>query len=581
MTQQRLIARQYMEGNLDPSADEPPNCTPPADPDQFCLVGDPNPSFHRIDSCSPGCDESPTLDPADCDSDNMEPANIWCSPAHIGQTSVTPFGTTATWYTPSNIVCKFFDNKYYGWMGSDIWEFDATSENQTYAGSPPTGNPSGNPGGLGSWTVAASPLAGASVSTAIGMYPMNIEGTPYLVTAGQRTASFDTGFWRIVKLNGNTGVWTSGEVTVTEGATSAATPGGTIHTEVRHKNNIHWITAGNSFNGRKLYTLNPQTENITTRSLPGIRFPMDLCVFENELYILAPCDNNVTNQCDLCVFKVGTTIQQILTLETGIHSISDNYEGRNAMFVDNYYEEKPKLYAINYMESKTGGVDGFGLWQMESSGNTLVSNGRLPSNPNMPRGVDNQGGNRNEIWRVFTDSKWMIGSGGIPIAVWRSSTNRGAAYTGYSWSGSGVGFPTTWGQVSVHFIFSYVHARGADIGSRVANFGEVNMDITGFSNNKVNQGLLGINYKLHPSYTDFPAGTPLAIRFLHETQGHSYKNIATLKNPSSGTLTIDNRILINAVSGVTFSVDWDFEADGFSSFDKVNLVGHVSTTGVA
>lgn len=586
MTQQRLITRQYMNGTLASYAQESP-CG-----GQFCLIGNNAPSFHRIDSCSPGCDDGEVLDPSSCSSNGMVPANIWCSPAHIGGVGVTSFQTTRSYYTPSMRVAKFLNNKYYGWLGDHIWEFDAQVENQGIAGAGyPSGNPSGNPGGLGLWQVSASPFTqGFNYGeTVLGMYPMMITGVPYLVTAAAvGSVGFSTGGWRSIKLNGITGTWDSGNIiSVPNGFLNPGVVGGTIHTEVRHKNKIYFVSNGSQFQGRGLYVYNPEDDLISQVQFlnglngPVLRFPMDLCVFNDKLYILAPTDNAQTNQCDLVLWRVGGALAPVVTLETGIHPRTDNHDGRNALFVDNYYGSKPKLYAINYMESKTGGLDGFGLWEMEELNGQIVNNGRLPSNPNMPRGVDFQGGNREEIWRVFTDPKREAGAGGLPIWEHRFAPERGANYSAYVFNGSGT-TQTFWANLSVHFLFSYAHSRGNDAGARIANFGEVNLDVHSIDESRAAEGLLGINFRLIPSFTNYPAGTPLAVRLFYDRQGHPQKeeNLGTLVSPASGTIS-GKRLLVSAISGVTNTVYWDFGSDGLSGGQELGFSIHASTTGVS
>jgi hypothetical protein len=572
-----------MAGTLDAGADEPPNCS--LSPDPNCLVGDSGPSFHRIDACSPGCSDGEVLDPADCDANNMAAGNIWCSPAHVGQVSLTTQYTTRSYHTPVNRVAKFTDNKYYGWLGAHSWEFDAQSENELLAGGFPVGDPSGSPGGSGSWAVSATPAALHPGEAVIGLYPMVIAGVPTLATAAQQSNTSAEGTWRSIKLNGNTNTWTSGNMAAVNFAFhNPGTVGGTIHTEVQYKNSVYWVAGGSQFGGnRSLFIYNAEQDTMVRRDLgvpETLRFPMDLCVFDNEVYLLAKVQNQIdSGRTDLAVYKVTSALEKVLVLETGINSNTDEHDGRNALYVDNFYGPKDYLYAINYMESQTGGTDGHGLWQIEKVNGQLVNNGRLPSNPNMPNGVDFQGGEEDDIWRVFTDSKRMSTSGGLPLWEFRSSSNRGADYSAYLFNGSGT-TQTFWKNVEVHWIFSYAHERGPNMGARVANFGEVNMNITSYDESRANEGLLGINYELIPSFTDYPAGTPLAIRFLYDTKGHPHKNIATLESASSGTLTGDSRVLQTAISGVEFTAWWDFLADNLNPNQGVNLIGHVSTTGV-
>lgn len=551
MTQQRLISRQYRLG---------PGTGP---------VGDPNPSFHRIDACSPGCsDQGAPVNPAACSSNGMVPGNIWCAPAHIGQVNVTsPYSDNVN-LTQINRVAKFVDNMYYGWLGDHIWEFDAQTENALLAGSTPSGGASGDPGGLSDWTVAASPSTYIGGDGAIGLYPMNIDGTPYLVTAVQNSSTT----WRSVKLNGDTGIWTSG-VMSSSVSTSSPTNGG-LHAEVCHKNVVYFIDTGS----RTIKVYNPRFDTITEINLPStLRWPMDLCVYEDNIYLL--CKEDIGGgRADIVIYQIlGSFVTKVLTLESNALTSTDNYEGRNTLFVDNVYSDPAKLYAINFME---GSPDGAGLFQMEMQGGVLTLNGRLPSNPNMPRGVNFGGGDEDDIWRVFTDSKRASTSGGIPLWEFRAGGNNGDEYQAYLFQGSGTSQPF-WVNITNHFIFSYAHERGVNIGARVGNVGEVNLDITSFdtSDSKIENGLIGINFEIIPSFTNYPAGTPLAVRFLIDNKGHSHKKIATLSSPSSGTLTGDNRILLTAVSGVTFSVDWNFTSDNYSG--AVNLIGHVSTTGVS
>ncbi|TFH25769.1 hypothetical protein E4G67_00540 [Candidatus Bathyarchaeota archaeon] len=496
----------------------------------------------------------------------MVPGNIWCSPAHIGQVAVTaPYLDNAN-LTQVNRVCKFLKNMYYGWLGDNIWEFDAQVENAQIALVPPTGAASGNPGGVSNWIVAATPSTFGG-EHAIGMYPMMIENVPYVTTCVQQSATT----WRSVKLNGNTSTWTSG---VMSGTTSAVVDAnGGIHAELRHKNLVYFITTS-SVNEIKVYS--PQFDTISPISLPStLRFPMDLCVFENRIYLLAKEDIG-GGRADIVVYEIlGSFVQKVLTLEANAATGTRNYEGRNSLFVDNYYSNPAKFYAINYME---GTPDGAGLWEMELQNGVLVKNGRLPSNPNMPRGVGIGGGDENDIWRVFNDSKRVPGSGGIPLWEFRADGDRSSEYQAYIFQGSGAGQPF-WVNIANHWIFSYAHERGPDIGARIGNAGEVTLDINSYDFSRGTQGLIGINYEIIPSFTSYPAGTPIAIRFFYEEKGHAPKKIATIKTASSGTIS-GNRILLTAISGVELSVDWDFAADKITTQRDVNLIYHVSTTGV-
>ena len=553
MTQQRLISRQY---HLGPIA-------------SGTLVGDANPSFHRIDACSPGCEAAAgvPVTPDACSPENMVPGNIWCAPAHIGQVNVAPPYADNVNLTQINRVAKFLNNKFYGWLGNHIWEFDAQLEDSLIALVAPTGAASGDPGGVSTWDVAASPSTFGG-DNAIGMYPMMIENVPYLTTCVQQSSTT----WRSVKLNGNTSAWTSGVMSGTTSSTVIANGG--VHAELRHKNLVYFITTS-SVNEIKVYS--PQFDTISTILLPStLRFPMDLCVFENKIYLLAKEDIG-GGRASVVVYEVfGSLVQKVLTLEANATTSSHAYEARNSLFVDNYYSDPPKLYAINFME---GTPDGAGLWEMELQNGTLVKNGRIPSNPSMPRGVGFGGGDENDIWRVFNDSKRESGSGGIPLLEFRADGQRNSEYQAYIFQGSGAGQPF-WTNIVNHWVLSFAHERGPDIGARIGNFGEVKLDINSYDFSRGAQGLVGINYEIIPSYTFYPAGTPIAIRFFYEEKGHAPKKVATLTSTSSGTITADNRILLTAISGVQFSVDWDFAADGFTTQRDVNLIYHVSTTGV-
>lgn len=569
MTQLRLISRQYRGGPDAAGAEFAPNCSFPVT--NICLVGDPNPSFHRIDACSPGCDDAPTIDPDDCNAFGLAPGNIYCFPAHIGQVNVADQDDDNVNEVLLNRVTHFGD-RYYGWLDGHIWEFNWLAENALFVGAAPTGSASGSPGGLATWTVAASPGGTADSNTnnrALGLYSMMISGIPFVVTAVQETATS----WKSVRLNGNTGMWESG--VVVDGFTDWTASNGSIHCEIRYRNSIYFITSERA----EIKVYEPENQRFSAISLPAnIRFPIDMCVFHDRLFLL--CKNSDGDVILYEVFPSG--IGEVFTLISSNLSGTDNREGRNALFVDNRFSSTPRMYCCNYINSTVGGNPGFESWEIELVNGVLVNNGRIQGIAGaMPLGVDGPNPSLTEdiLYRVFNDSLIVPLAGGQPLIEIRSEGGNGALYQSFIWDGPNT--PSAqWGGLGAHFILSYAHERGPDIGSRVGYFDSPDIMINSISDVSSSTGNVIINYNIITNFSEYPNGTPMSVRFLYGTDGHAHKSVATISNPNVGTITSDNRHLITANSGTSYEVEWNFRDDGFEFYDQAYFLGHVSTTGV-
>lgn len=575
---QGILARRYMNLPLAPNAILPPSC---ADGSNECLIGSNAPSFHRINLCSPGCEDTQVIDPSSCDSNGMVYGNIWCWPAHVGgqYTGIADGGNRNNTTTAS---VANFQGRYYGWMGGHIWQFNYIAESALSVGVTPTGSPSGDPGGfttIGDWTVSASPgsieTSGTARSRHIGLYPMVLSGVPFLCSAVHSSANT----WRSIRLNGQTGIWESGKessATLSDYTTS----NGSVMAECRWRNYILYITSERA--EIKLYV--PESEQFNKIPLPtNLRFPMDICVFYDKPYLL--CKNS---DGDVCVYEITLAdVSKKLTLISSNLGGSDNFSGRNAMFVDLYSKETPRMIAVNFIASTSGGNSGFEQWEIEYSGGSLINNGRLHTN-NMglhypfdaSHSVDGTNGGLSEsnIIRVFNDTKFNVDESPRVYIEYRDDAGNGALYQSYVWEGPDTPW-TNVGGIQQNFSLSYAHEKGADLGARVGNLHQADCYIRGVNYQNTESGNIQIEYVMESNYF-IPNGTNVAVRFLYDVNGHAHREICSIENASSGTIS-DNKIIIPIDSGVVRTVEWNYLNDGFQIGDSVYIHAHISTSGVS
>lgn len=569
---QALLVRRYMTGPLAPIAPLPP-------------VGAPAPSFHRLGICSPGCSQLELIDPADCNIHGFVYGNIWCYPAHVGGVNVGVNDVSNRNSNTTGSVANF-QGRYYGWNNGHIWQFNPVAEAALAVGVTPTGSPSGDPGGfttVGVWTLNASPgsIDGPSNTRSrhTGFYPMLLSGVPFLTTAVHSSANT----WRSVRLNGQTGTWESGTISAPI-FSDYTVANGSVNAEVRWRNFVLFITTERA----EIKVYYPLTEQFARIPLPSdLRFPMDMCVFHDKPYLL--CKNSAG---DIVIYEISIGgISKVLTLIsanlTGGDS-ADNFAGRNALFVDLYNQSTPRMIAINFMRSTVGGNPGFEQWEIAASGagGSLVNNGRLHQNIqgfhfpfDQGHTVDGSNATLTEgmIWRVFNDGKFNIDARPEVYLEFRNDGGNGATYESFFWQGS----TSLWvnvGGVQEDFSFSYAHEKGGDLGSKSANPFQTDCYIRKIEPIVEVSGNLKIEYVMENTVI-FPNGTPMAVRFLYDVDGHSHRKVCTIVNASSGTIS-DNRILIPVDSGVVRTVEWDYLSDGFEVGDSVYIHTHISSTGV-
>jgi len=226
----------------------------------------------------------------------------------------------------------------------------------------------------GVWVSSLSLTGKTAASTSsLGLYPVSINSTPYLVTAwsvGNGTT------WRFAKLNGDTQVWTTSDAS--DGGLGINDANGGILTEVQHDDKIYYTTSSNTSFGWFDYVIGSFGSNTFGTTS---RHPMDFCSFMGNLYIL---NKNTTDNVQVLKAVGSTTAFELLLYDTGIESdisgvfigdtltTTNQFEGRPLFFVDNVYDsgnvgQTPTLWAYYSTNAElaagwAGGETQFGLF---------------------------------------------------------------------------------------------------------------------------------------------------------------------------------------------------------------------------
>lgn len=207
----------------------------------------------------------------------------------------------------------------------------------------------------------------ATSTSSLGLYPVEIGGVPFLVTAW---SVGDGSTWSYAKLNGDTDAWTTSPAIA--GGLGVSDANGGILTEIQHGSKIYYATSSETSFGYYDFLIGSfGTNSFGTTS----RHPMDFCSFMGNLYIL---NKNATNNAQILKASGVTTAFETLLFDTNTPSAitgidvgdtlttTSQFEGRPLFFVDNVYDSgnggvEPTLWAYYVTHASTAGHLGDGV----------------------------------------------------------------------------------------------------------------------------------------------------------------------------------------------------------------------------
>lgn len=470
--------------------------------------------------------------------------------------------------TQYNSVCRFND-KIYTWFGNNIWRYDPQGE-------------SVDASGQGQWAIDASPSTSvASNGNHLGLYPVSVSGEPYLVTAAIEGTTH-----RMIRLNGNTGIWESG-VTFSSAVTPTE-PG--VHAEIMHNGRIYYILPENTTNSKSLFLMDPENERFRKQNI-NANYPMAMTTFENSVYMLA---KNVLDS-GLGLFQVNEGRNSVgkvldLNMSSGLAFQVYNFVGRPCLFTSTNPDfGADHMIAMYFLKHDIVlGVDGWQMWRIEASGNvftdTILRNTVNPFPIGGPMNFTPFESSRDSIWTAWIDEQTNVGAGSEIITLtYRDNSVDQTFCREYQYLGpladlSPVGSVLASGSFfDSQDAFSYVQ-MGNGGGHRIHDVSSLDIFPTGLQVQK--GGNTKISFRVATNQ-DVPNGTPIAVRLYYNIDSQPvHKGIATIEAPSNGTITADNRNLITADSGTLYSFEWKTRVDNLENFSTINTILHASVTGV-
>lgn len=444
------------------------------------------------------------------------------------------------------------------------------------------------------WTEEARfTLTPRAANRNIGLYPITITGVPYLVTAYQRGASTT---WESIRFNSISNVWESGRIGTLHDVTTAG-----VHAEICHNNKIY--LQGGSTTTMGVYNPELQTfGNITHQTTLG--FPLDFAIYDGKLYALH--SNTARSQVIVSqvISNIVTPIISLPSTSGGLETAGPSTtEGRPCLFVDNIYTSTthgatgiPKMYAW-YLCNPTMGFNGWGIWQIEASGNTIAAVARVEDSILT---AAHRAGNAtadiepDSLWRFICDHGSVHHNDVVAehTMIFRE-TGAGdhGDYKGYRWRGPQFSFAGASESFDWQWHMAYAQDKiggGARFSPQVVPHAplftssipifDIVVKGTRLSQTKGNRTIL---FELIPASGDgYDAGTETNVRFFFDTTYNMQNKLCALASPSHGTISNNTIVGIAMSSGTIYTVDWRAQDNGIAVGQPVLLTGFVAITGV-
>lgn len=178
-----------------------------------------------------------------------------------------------------------------------------------------------------------------SQTDSLGLYPVFVENTPYLIGAYYVTPDL----WRSIRLNGLTNTWT---ISASQSGPNPTDANGGILTECQYKSRIYFSTS----DAASYYWYDFITDTFGSQAwnaTPAVLHPMDFCSFMGQLYVI-----NKDAGSTVRIWKINPSNSPEIVAsypKSGSHvwgqtfetlTSTSQYEGRPLIFVDNVYDSK-------------------------------------------------------------------------------------------------------------------------------------------------------------------------------------------------------------------------------------------------
>jgi hypothetical protein len=155
--------------------------------------------------------------------------------------------------------------------------------------------------------------------------------------------------------------------------------------------------------------------------------------------------------------------------------------------------------------------------------------------------------------------------GTFNLFIYTAANNTsGTSWTCWQWNGSGSVLTSV--DTGGDTILCLPH--GSDGGARIWTSGEFNVQITGVTGTSITGGL-------QISYKAYGTGTKI-ISFYFSEYEEAALRLCTLGTPSAGTLSGRTITGISADGSTTYTVVWNWAADGLTSAKNVKLIPRIS-----
>jgi len=464
----------------------------------------------------------------------------------------------------------------------------------------------GPPSTFGTYsTVFNFPSADIQSSKNVGLYPVNISGIPCLITAYQESG---VATWRGVIYNSLHDVWDS-SIQGTLFNTDESL--GSIQTEILHRNRIYFLGSDPTTVG----IFDPISRQFYSETLSSdSKHPSDFCVLGNRLYVANHLDNK---QICLHVLEDGFSKQALVPLgnQSQYPSTSNEYEGKIALWTDEHYSNSSRMYLATPVEDSNGDVlarviefthDANGkatFSRVLGSTNIIIDNWQRPCNAGFGSFTDN-------IYRAWMDHTTMWTNGGG--SPWWILERRDAYYPeisppdpctpeqlacsgqpylggvdfimwiGQRWAGPEVVLMSQIGVLDTQPHYSHAHDKFGGGGRIVQDYPQYSDDVQhniifkGFSTTIKDH--VRINYSIETS-ASVPNGTRMAVKWYYSPSGHAPQRECNLTSTSHGSI-VQKAAFIVADSGTAYWVDWAATSDGIRPFERLNIMGFASITGI-
>lgn len=411
----------------------------------------------------------------------------------------------------------------------------------------------------GSWSVLglsyATGVAPRTLSANWGrqgaVMPMEIGGEPYLVTP----VVVDGGDHCFIRID------VSGVMHFPDSAVGDSTFHDDVTDEfydapVVFNNNYWWISTNNSAQFA-VFSYDPNSNTISkawnTAQLASSPRG-DLCPFDNQMYAWAAGGNT-----PYYLWRVQGT--DLFRVEPAISTNEKYTNGRGCLFSWN-----DKLYGFALADGAV--QDGWQAFEME-----VTTTGVIPieiTDPVIPSLLrrDNGVASRSidENFYSYMDLETDPGNPTVYL-FYSAQDSEGTSISMYRWEGPG-GEITYLGAGGDQYQFSIPVSKMGG-GHRIwSGSGEL---IAGVLGSTVNMTTIDLEYSITGG-----SGEPVNVQWYWTNVGEQMTNLASLENPSEGTLVLGNTTISGvAADGLPKTVRWRALSDGIRAADQIKIVPRV------